>query len=53
MILLGEPKDKANYIFIEFDYGVELHKSGIIPIYKDIRNDGFWFNKEDIKGGEK
>lgn len=53
MILLGEPYDKSEYTFVIFEKGKILHSSGIIPIYKDIKNGGFWFNKSDINGGDE
>ena len=52
MILLGQPIDKDNYVFMSIEDGKILHKSGIIPEYRDIINNGFWFKKEHIKGGE-
>lgn len=49
MILMGKPKDTENYVFVSFEEGKKLHMSGIIPMYKDIKNNGLWFRKEDIK----
>lgn len=51
MILLGEPKNKDNYILVDFENGKNIHSKGVIPRYKDIKNGGMWFLIEDLKKG--
>lgn len=43
MIIRGKPNDVENYILVDDNVSVELHKEGFIPKY--INEEGIYFSK--------
>lgn len=44
-MIIGTPKNLKAFVCVNSEQGVELHRLGFDPIYKDIANDKIFFIK--------
>lgn len=47
MLIRGTPNNKDDYIIVNSDISILLHKNGFMPIYMSIDSDEIYFKKTE------